>query len=95
EVKIDSAANDSGNLVGAGRLTDLHVANFLDAVREGAEQASPIDEGHKSTLLCHLANIAYRTGAPLTCDPATGRPDAEDAMALWRREYEPGWELAT
>jgi len=78
---------------GGGSQTDRHLANFLDAIRGEATPASPIHEGHMSQLLCHLGNIAQRTGGAVHCDPATGRivNDAE-AMALWSRDYEPGWE---
>lgn len=79
---------------GGGGLTDRHIANFLAVIRDGASQASPIDEGHKSTLLCHLGNIAQLTGQPLQCDSANGHILHDDeAMALWNRSYEPGWEL--
>ena len=52
-----------------------------------------IEEGHKSTLLCHLGNIAYRVNRVLTCSEKDGhiQNDAE-AMKLWSREYRPGWE---
>jgi predicted dehydrogenase len=71
----------------------LHFANFLDAVRNGGHLNSPIDEGHKSTLLCHLGNIAQRTGRALRCDPKNGRIlEDSQAMAMWKRAYEPGWE---
>jgi len=44
--------------------------------------------------LCHLANIAQRTGRTLNCDPSNGHiVDDKDAMKLWEREYEKGWEL--
>jgi predicted dehydrogenase len=70
-----------------------HVGNFLDAVRGRGQLNSPIDEGHKSTLLCHLGNIAYRTGRGLKCDPANGRiVGDDDAAKQWSREYEHGWE---
>ncbi len=79
---------------GGGGLTDRHIANFLAVIRDDAEQASPIDEGHKSTLLCHLGNIAQLTGRSLQCDPANGHiMGDEEAMAYWNRTYEPGWEL--
>jgi predicted dehydrogenase len=70
-----------------------HFKNFLDCVRSGKRPNADIEEGHKSTLLCHLGNIAYRTGHTLNIDPATGHilEDAE-AQALWRREYRKGWE---
>ncbi|UCG84994.1 MAG: Gfo/Idh/MocA family oxidoreductase [Gemmatimonadota bacterium] len=78
---------------GAGTLTDLHIANFLESIRGEASPTAPIDEGHKSQLLCHLGNIAQRSDGALTCDPQTGRILADaDAERLWSREYEPGWE---
>jgi predicted dehydrogenase len=79
--------------VGGGSLTDFHVANFLAAIRGEEEPRSPIDEGRKSVLLCHLGNIAQRTGDTLHIDPDTGRiMENEDAMQLWERDYETGWE---
>jgi len=72
-----------------------HIQNFLSAIRDDNPQAlnCEIEEGHKSTLLCHLGNIAHRTGRTLNCNPQNGQiqNDAE-AMKLWSRDYEPGWE---
>ena len=72
-----------------------HILNFLDAIRNDRplELNAEIAEGHKSTLLCHLGNIAQRTGRSLKCDPKNGhiRGDSQ-AMELWGRDYEPGWE---
>ena len=79
---------------GAGALTDLHIENFLDAIRGKAKQTAPIDQGHTSVLLCHLGNIAQRTRRALVCDPANGRVTSDtEAMRMWSRDYEPGWEL--
>jgi predicted dehydrogenase len=92
-VKDDVPAADQG-VVGPGeRLDAVHVSNFVDAVRGQSVVNAPIDEGHKSTVLAHLGNIAWRTGRILHCDPANGhiRDDAA-AMRLWAREYAPGWE---
>jgi predicted dehydrogenase len=70
-----------------------HVVNFLDAVRGKAKPNSEIEEAYRSTLLCHLGNIAHRTGRALRCSPKDGRIlNDKDAMALWQREYEKGWE---
>jgi predicted dehydrogenase len=81
-------AKGSGN---AG--TEVHLQNFFDAVREKGRLNAEIEEGNKSTLLCHLGNIAWRTGHTIHCDPATGRIKNDPAAdALWAREYRPGWE---
>lgn len=72
-----------------------HIVNFLDAIRTEKPLTcnAEIAEGHKSTLLCHLGNIAHRTGRTLNCDAANGHIQNDaDAMKLWRREYAPGWE---
>ena len=83
------------DLVGAGGLDDKHVHNFLETIRGNThKQNSPIDEGHKSVLLCHLANIAYMSDSHLICDPENGRiKNHEEAMKMWGRQYEKGWEV--
>ena len=70
-----------------------HIRNFLEACRGNGRLTSDIDEAHKSTLLCHLGNIAYRVGRVLRCDAKSGALQGDkDAAALWTREYEKGWE---
>ena len=69
-----------------------HLQNFLDAVRGGTRPNAEIEEGHKSALLCHVANIAHRTGQPVETDAANGHiKDNSAAAALWSREYREGW----
>lgn len=88
-----SMLNEAGTaLGGGGGMTTLHIENFFDTIRGKTTQHSPIDEGGKSTLLCHLANIASRTGKTLKINTANGHILDEDAMKLWGRDYEPGWE---
>jgi predicted dehydrogenase len=72
-----------------------HIVNFLEAIRSEKPLSlnAEIEDGHKSTLLCHLGNIAHRTGRALTCDPQNGHIlNDKDAMKLWAREYNPQWE---
>ncbi len=73
---------------------DEHASNFLDAIRNEQPDAlhSQIQEGYRSTLLCHLGNIAHRTGHSLRCDGQGHILDAPEAQALWKREYADGWE---
>jgi hypothetical protein len=73
-----------------------HIGNFLDAIRGDAKLNSPIDEGQKSTMMCHLGNMAYRTNTVVRCDPKTGKIlDNAAAEKLWGREggYRKGWDV--
>ncbi len=74
---------------------NIHIENLLTAIREDNPMslAAEIETGHKSTLLCHLGNIAHRTGRTLNCRAEDGHIIGDDeAMSYWKREYEPGWE---
>ncbi len=72
---------------------DPHLKNFLECIQTGAHPNADIEIGHKSTLLCHLGNIALRTGRTLNLDTTNGHiQNDEEAAALWTREYRPGWE---
>jgi predicted dehydrogenase len=88
----DPAGKEIRKVTGRGGDA-VHVANFIEAIRETVPLTSEIEEGAKSTLLCHLGNIAYRTGRALRCDSKNGRIHGDrEAMRLWSREYERGWE---
>ena len=93
EVKA-SGGNTGANAVSAsGELDMYHFENFIQSIKGEAKLTAPVSEGHKSVLMCHLANIAYRTGKQLSCNPANGHIlNDEAAMAYWKRQYEKGWE---
>ena len=70
-----------------------HIANFLACCRSGERPNADIAEAHKSTLLCHLGNIAHRTNRVLTTSEKDGHIlDDDKAMQFWGREYRKGWE---
>jgi predicted dehydrogenase len=79
---------------GTGAAGDaVHLQDFFTSIREHKLPHADILEGHRSTLLCHLGNIAWRTGRTLHCDPQNGHiQNDEEAMKLWSREYRAGWE---
>ena len=86
---------DATNTVSASGigLDRLHVKDFLECVRTGKKPNSPIEEGHISVAMLHLGNIAWRVKRELQCDQTNGHIQNDaDAMKLWRRDYEPGWE---
>ena len=80
----------AGEQKGGGDGTALHIANFLDAVRQRRPEMlrAGISEGALSTDLCHFANVSYRVGRMLDFDAATGRFHGDDeANALLTRSY--------
>lgn len=81
---------DKGTSEGGDRS---HFVNFFECIRSSKRPNSDIEEGQKSTLLCHLGNIAYRTGRTLTIDPKTyAILGDKEATAMRSREYRKEWE---
>ena len=93
EVKSDIKVDPTNPVSASGRLEIYHFHNFLQAIKGEAKLTAPVDEASKSILLCHLANIAQRTGRKLNCNPVNGHIlNDKESMGLWRRSYEKGWE---
>jgi predicted dehydrogenase len=67
-----------------------HFENFIQCVRSRKREDlhCEIEDGHLSTSLCHLANIAFFTGRKLVFDPAAETfPGDQEANKFLRREY--------
>jgi predicted dehydrogenase len=95
EVKrmVVAQPTDQLDTVGGEDMTDLHIMNFANAIRMGEKLNSPIDEGQKSVMALHLANISQYVGRSLNINPQNGRIIGDsEAMSMWSRRYEPGWE---
>src|SRR5262249_53394857 len=75
----------------ASDIEKPHLRNFIDCVKDHKRPNADIEEGHKSTRLCHLGNIAYRLGRTLRFDAATEtiRGDAEANKLLGRTYRKP------
>ena len=77
----------------SANLDGVHIADFIDAIKNNRRPNGDIAELHKSTTLVQLGNIAWRTGQRLTINPSNGHIlNSPEAQALWGRTYEPGWE---
>jgi predicted dehydrogenase len=69
-----------------------HFQNFVDSVRDGKKCIADIEDGHKSTRLCHLGNIAYRLGRAIRFDGKTETiADDAEANKLLGRSYREGF----
>jgi predicted dehydrogenase len=94
EIKTDIKADSTDIISSTGNADMYHLNNFIESIRGNASLTAPIADAHKSVLLCHLANIAQRTGSTVHCDPKDGQVvDNKDAKKLWTRKYEKGWEM--
>jgi hypothetical protein len=74
-------------------MTVEHFYNFTQSILGKDKPHSPMIEAHKSTLLAHLANISQKVGRTLHTNPGDGKIEGDaEAMAMWSRSYQPGWE---
>jgi predicted dehydrogenase len=67
-----------------------HFKTFLNAVRSGKREdlSAEIEEGHLSSALCHLGNIAYRLRRTIQFDPSTEKiVSDEEGCSLLTRDY--------
>ncbi len=79
---------DPMDLAGAGGGN--HFGNFISALRSGkrTDLTCDIEEGYRSTILPHLANVAYRVRQDLMFDDDSERfIDSKAANALISRDY--------
>jgi predicted dehydrogenase len=83
----------SADLVGRDSMTDAHFANFIAGIRSGEALHAPVAVGNVAVTMLQLSNIAWEVNRELHLDSADGKIKGDtQAMALWDREYEKGWE---
>jgi hypothetical protein len=79
---------------GAGHVARPHLQNWLDAIRSGVVLNAPIEAGHRTATICHLANIAREVARPLRWDPKKEQfIDDANADALIDRPRRKGFDL--
>jgi hypothetical protein len=71
-----------------------HILNFLECIRSREKPTCDANIGHRSATVCHLGNIAIRTGESLRWDPhAEHFVGSDRANALLSREMRRPWTL--
>lgn len=69
--------------------------DFLKCVKSRKDPYFPVDIGHRVSTICHLANIAIKTGRRLKWDPQAERfENDETANAMLSRPMRAPWTLA-
>jgi predicted dehydrogenase len=71
-----------------------HQRDFIDCVKSRREPVAPVEVGHRSASICHLANIAMLTGRRIEWDPE-GEVIQNDpqAAAMLNVSYREPWRL--
>lgn len=80
--------------ISAEDATALHAKNFIECVRSRKKPSADVEIGHRSSIVSHLGNIAYRTGRKIRWDAAKEQivDDAEASRLLGRPARKP-WDL--
>lgn len=78
-----------------GNGLDLHTANFIQGVktRNSAILNAPIEVGYNTALVCHMGNVAFKTGTRIYWDAEAGKFDNAKANQLLTPTYHNGWKL--
>jgi len=71
-----------------------HHANWLDCIRSRELPICDVAIGHRSATVCHLGNIAIRTGKKIKWDPAKEEIVGDSEAAKWvTKPYRAPWKL--
>ena len=90
---VTGKTTSSADAVGRDSMTDLHFANLIAGIRQDEKLHAPIAVGNVSVTMLQLSNIAWETGRELHLDSADGKiQNDSEAMKMWGRTYEKGWE---
>ncbi len=71
-----------------------HHQDFLDCVKSRERPICDVEIGHRSVSVCHLGNIAIRTGREIAWDPETETITNDRELNRWlSRPYRAPWSL--
>ncbi|RAJ07471.1 Gfo/Idh/MocA family protein [Arenibacter echinorum] len=78
-----------------GNGLDKHTVNFIEAVksRDASQLKAPLKVGYDAALVCHMGNIAFKTGNRIYWDNYSGQFSDDASNALINAHYHNGWEL--
>jgi predicted dehydrogenase len=71
-----------------------HHQNWLASIKSRKLPICDVEIGHRSATVCHLGNIAIRTGRPIIWDPSKEQIVGDtDAAKMVSRPYRAPWKL--
>ena len=91
--KVDPAKAGSGGDVKLYASKNHH-QNFLECVKSRKLPICDVEIGHRSATVCHLGNIAIRSGRKITWDAVKETIVGDkEASAMLTKEYRKPWKL--
>jgi predicted dehydrogenase len=76
----------------AEQLTN-HVRNFLDCIKSRQRPIADVEDGHRTAVACHLANISLKVGRKVRWDPDNEQVIGDsEASAMLERPYRKPWD---
>lgn len=92
QIIVDNKVSESSPP--ASTPTEPHARNFVHCVKSRQRPDADIEIGHISTVLCHIGNVAHRTGRRLAFHgDAEHFVGDDEANELLGRTYRDGFEL--
>ncbi|MDO5567608.1 MAG: Gfo/Idh/MocA family oxidoreductase, partial [Planctomycetia bacterium] len=93
--KVQSSLKPVARSEKKGRGTDELIRNFLDCVKSREKSWCSLEEGHLSTTMSHIANIALKVGKRLEWDSQKERfTNCDEANQYLSYEYRAPWKLS-
>ena len=87
------ALEEQAKWEGDGHVARPHLENWLASMRSRTEPNAPVEVGHRTATICHLANIAREVDVPFKWDPRTETSDNAEVNRRLSRPRRAGFEL--
>jgi predicted dehydrogenase len=85
--------NTTRDVASRDSMTNAHFLNMINAIRVGEKLRAPIEVANIAVTMLQLSNIAWKTNRALDINKDAHILNDQQAMQLWSREYEKGWEV--
>ena len=87
-------ADEALQRIGQAPKFKSHHQNWLECIKSRQLPVCDVAIGHRSATVCHLGNIAVRTGKTIKWDPAKEQVVGDAELAKWAdKPYRAPWQL--
>jgi hypothetical protein len=77
-----------------GNDLDRHTVNFIESINGKATPNTPVKEAHRTAVVAHMGNVAFKTGRKIYWDTTTSQfKNDDEANQLTQATYRKPWKL--